>query len=85
MLYGDDDTFFFLDNILELLQDFDPDMPYIITGEQFTVFYTLHYCCTTHLMRMEKRSHTLSLELYCTFVSSMTLVTHEGHKARSEP
>lgn len=32
MLYGDDDTFFFIDNILELLQDFDPNMPYIITG-----------------------------------------------------
>lgn len=34
MLYGDDDTFFFLDNILELLQDFDPNIPYIITGDQ---------------------------------------------------
>ena len=32
MLYGDDDTFFFLDNILDLLQDFDPSMPYIISG-----------------------------------------------------
>ena len=32
MLYGDDDTMFFVDNVLELLQDFDPSMPYIITG-----------------------------------------------------
>ena len=32
MLFGHDDTFFFVNNVLELLQDFDPDMPYIITG-----------------------------------------------------
>ena len=29
---GDEDTVFFVDNALELLQDFDPSMPYIITG-----------------------------------------------------
>lgn len=32
MLFGHDDTFFFVDHVLELLQDFDPDLPYIITG-----------------------------------------------------
>ena len=32
MLFGHDDTFFFVNNVLELLQDFDPDLPYIITG-----------------------------------------------------
>lgn len=32
MLYGHDDTFFFVDSVLELLQDFDPALPYIITG-----------------------------------------------------
>ena len=32
MLYGHDDTFFFVDGALDLLQDFDPSVPYIITG-----------------------------------------------------
>ena len=32
MLYGHDDTFFFVDGALDLLQDFDPSLPYIITG-----------------------------------------------------
>jgi len=31
-MYGDDDTFFFVDGVLELLQDFDPSLPYFITG-----------------------------------------------------
>lgn len=33
MLYGHDDTFFFLEGVMELLQDFDPRLPYIITGQ----------------------------------------------------
>lgn len=32
MLYGDDDTLFFVDSVSELLQDFDPSIPYLITG-----------------------------------------------------
>ena len=32
LFFGDEDTVFFVDNALELLQDFDPSMPYIITG-----------------------------------------------------
>ena len=32
MLYGDDDTLFFIDSVTELLQDFDPSLPYFITG-----------------------------------------------------
>lgn len=32
MLYGDDDTLFFVDGILDMLKDFDPDMPYFISG-----------------------------------------------------
>ncbi|DBA97751.1 TPA: hypothetical protein ACH3X3_012628 [Trebouxia sp. C0006] len=31
MLYGHDDTFFFVDGALDLLQDFDSSLPYIIT------------------------------------------------------
>lgn len=32
VLYGDDDTIFFLDTILRLLEDFDETLPYFITG-----------------------------------------------------
>lgn len=31
ILYGHDDTFFFVEGVLELLQDFDPSLPYVIT------------------------------------------------------
>lgn len=31
LLYGDDDTVFFIDSVSELLQDFDPSLPYLIT------------------------------------------------------
>ena len=32
VLYGDDDTIFFIDTILRLLHDFDEQLPYFITG-----------------------------------------------------
>lgn len=32
LLYGDDDTYFFLDSVRELLRDYDPDLPYVVTG-----------------------------------------------------
>ena len=32
LLYGDDDTLWFLSGVVELLQKLDPAMPYIITG-----------------------------------------------------
>lgn len=31
MLYGDDDTLFFVDAVLDLLQPFDPELPYAIS------------------------------------------------------
>eukprot|EP00198_Chlamydomonas_reinhardtii_P013108 XP_001702445.1 predicted protein [Chlamydomonas reinhardtii] len=31
LLYGDDDTYFFLDSVRELLRDYDPDLPYVVT------------------------------------------------------
>ena len=33
MLYGDDDTQFFLDGALRLAKDFDPNLPWFITGK----------------------------------------------------
>ena len=32
LLYGDDDTFFFLDAAMNVLQHLDPQMPYFFTG-----------------------------------------------------
>ncbi len=32
MLYGDDDTMFFVEGVLDLVKDLDPDMPYFVTG-----------------------------------------------------
>ena len=42
MLYGDDDTQFFLDGALRLAQDFDPDLPWFITGAS----PASQLCCT---------------------------------------
>lgn len=35
MLYGDDDTFFFVEGVLDMVQDLDPDMPYFITDHMW--------------------------------------------------
>jgi len=32
LLYGDDDTVWFMDGVLKFLEDLDPDMPYFISG-----------------------------------------------------
>lgn len=42
MLYGHDDTLFFVEGILDLLQDFDPALPYIITGGNIPWAATRH-------------------------------------------
>ena len=34
LLYGDDDTVWFMDGVLRFLEDLDPDMPYFISGWQ---------------------------------------------------
>ena len=33
LLYGDDDTQFFVDGVLRLVQDFDPEVPWLLTDE----------------------------------------------------
>ncbi len=33
LLYGDDDTVWFLEGVMSMLEDLDPDMPYFITGK----------------------------------------------------
>ena len=37
LLYGDDDTLWFVDGVLDLVKDLDPGMPYFISGG-----HTLH-------------------------------------------
>ena len=32
LLYGDDDTVWFMDGVLDMLADLDPDTPYFISG-----------------------------------------------------
>lgn len=32
LLYGDDDTVWFMEGVLDFLADLDPDMPYFISG-----------------------------------------------------
>ena len=32
LLYGDDDTVWFMDGVLRFLEDLDPEMPYFISG-----------------------------------------------------
>ena len=36
LLYGDDDTVWFPESVMKLLEDFDPDLPYFITGKSTT-------------------------------------------------
>ena len=47
MLYGDDDTQFFLDGALRLAKDFDPDLPWFITGvmHAFSYMQLLAWMC----------------------------------------
>ena len=33
LLYGDDDTVWFMDGVLDVLSDLDPDTPYFISGQ----------------------------------------------------
>lgn len=40
LLYGDDDTVWFMESVMKLLQDFDPNLPYFITGWFHTVGFT---------------------------------------------
>lgn len=37
MLYGDDDTVFFLEGVEDVVKDLDPNMPYVITGSNFVI------------------------------------------------
>lgn len=38
ILYGDDDTMWFIEGTLKFLEDFDPDMPYFLTGAASIAF-----------------------------------------------
>ena len=35
ILYGDDDTFWFIDNVLIYLNQLDPDMPYLLSDNMW--------------------------------------------------
>ena len=46
MLYGDDDTFFFVDAAMNIVKGLDPDMPYFLTGSRL---YPLEFALNLHL------------------------------------
>ena len=57
MLYGDDDTVFFVDNALDMLEELDHNMPYFLTdhlwfpdqfGESHLAVHNSHSCICTH-------------------------------------
>ena len=65
MLYGHDDTLFLVDSVMELLQDFEPSLPYIITGMEGS----------THL----QPKHTLVIPMsypHCTPIISLSYPWH---------
>ena len=37
LLYGDDDTVWFMDGVLDVLSDLDPDTPYFISGQHSVI------------------------------------------------
>ena len=68
MLFGHDDTFFFVNNVLELLQDFDPDMPYIITGNACWACWAAESAGPAGLAEPAEpaeRTHTSAIVCYC--------------------
>ncbi len=59
MLYGDDDTVFFVDNALDMLEELDHNMPYFLTdhlwfpdlfGENHCAVHNSKPCFVTHHM-----------------------------------
>ena len=44
LLYGDDDTVWFVDGVLDLLSNLDPNTPYFITGTPVSCFLAVTGC-----------------------------------------
>lgn len=47
LLYGDDDTMWFMSAVVDLLRDYDPDLPYFISGQLLLQQYNM--CICSHL------------------------------------
>ena len=68
LLYGDDDTVWFMESVMRLLQDFDPDLPYFITGgsrsslgyRQASLGYRKACCVLETLSRTHKHLYDTS-------------------------
>ena len=48
MLYGDDDTVFYVDNVLRMLEGLDPTMPYFITDHIWFLRSLTEGVCEAH-------------------------------------
>lgn len=58
ILYGDDDTFWFIDNVLTHLDQLDPDMPYLLSDNLW--------------MKERASGNVNAAELSCTFTSTVS-------------
>ena len=56
ILYGDDDTMWFVEGLLPFLEDFDPELPYFVTGETCHAF--------AHCMTAPQASRILTLYIH---------------------
>lgn len=89
VLYGDDDTIFFIDTILRLLQDFDEHLPYFITGMQSAPdSIIMLLCCamvTCCFVVVAPQSHTLDYMLPTPLVTLRTDARHSSSTSKSTP
>lgn len=60
MLYGDDDTMWFVGGVLDVLKDLDPEMPYIITGKQSVFGLPAGKSCSAKHFITKLTQHTLT-------------------------
>lgn len=56
LLYGDDDTVWFMDGVLKFLEDLDPDMPYFISGQRSQLLlWSQHLNCKSETQMLYSR------------------------------
>lgn len=64
ILYGDDDTYWFIDNVLRYLDQLDPNMPYLLSDNIWTKERTSGDCNVAEL------SCTFAHTVLCTVLDS---------------
>ncbi len=87
LLYGDDDTVWFMESVMKLLQDFDPDLPYFITGgSSSSLGYRQATCVLETLSQTQKHLCDISPQACPLWeLSQMTCKCLFWYKLHSEP